>query len=241
MASLKTSRSQRGSALLLVLLLALVALASVVGLTTFKKSAIPSSPASYQAQIVTATPTPTPSPIAFVQSNSTALNGQKASVTSTYPTTQTPGNLNVIIIAWQGGGNSVANVTDTLGNTYTQVLQNHGTGLSQGIYYAKNITSGTNTVKATFASAAASPDLIVLEYRNADTQNPLNASHFQSGTGTLTPSSGQAANITAGELLIGAGMTNKLFTAPGSLYTQRALVAKAKNIAVRGVGLWTLL
>src|SRR5207244_2312391 len=108
---------------------------------------------------------------------------------------------------------------------------NHGTGISQALYYAKNINSGVNIVKATFASAASSPDLIVLEYRNADTLNPLNATHAQSGTGTLTPSSGQATNITQGELLIGAGMTNKLFTAPGSLYTQRALVAKAKNIA----------
>src|SRR5437870_12883060 len=116
MPSLKTPASQRGSALLIVLVVALVALASLVGIATFKKSAIPSSPASYQAQIVSATPTPTPtSPIAFVQSNATALNGQKASVTSSYPSLQTQGNPNVIIIGWQGGGNSVANVTDTLG------------------------------------------------------------------------------------------------------------------------------
>src|SRR5437870_13419885 len=144
MPSLKTPASERGSALLIVLVIALVALASVVGLATFKKSAIPSSPASYQAQIVSATPTPTPSPIAFVQSNSTALNGQKASVTSSYPSIQTQGNLNVVIVAWQGGGNSIAHVTDSLGNTYTQILQNHGTGLSQALYYAKNINSGSN-------------------------------------------------------------------------------------------------
>src|SRR5712692_10046410 len=146
MAFLKTPRSQRGSALLLVLVIALVALASIVGLATFKKSAIPSSPSLYQAQIVSATPTPTPSPIAFVQSNSTALNGQRASVSSTYPSIQTQGNLNVVIIGWQGGGNSVSNVTDTLGNAYTQVVQNHTTGLSQALYYAKNIKSGSNNV-----------------------------------------------------------------------------------------------
>ena len=52
-------------------------------------------------------------------------------------------------------GNSVANVTDTLGNTYTQILQNHGTGISQALYYAKNIQSGINNiVKATFAQGA---------------------------------------------------------------------------------------
>src|SRR6266567_1805743 len=166
MHSSRVKVSQRGSALLIVLVIALVALASIVGLTTFKKSAIPSSPASYQAQIVstTPTPTPTPSPITYVQSSSTALNGQKASVTSTYPSLQTQGNLNVIIIGWQGGGNSLASVTDTQGNTYTQALLNHTTGLSQALYYAKNIQGGSsNIVKATFAQGAASaPDLMVL-------------------------------------------------------------------------------
>ena len=156
MAFLKTPRSQRGSALLIVLVVALVALASLVGIATFKKSAIPSSPASYQAQIVSATPTP--SPIAFVQSNSATLNGQKSSITTSYQNTQTQGNLNVVIVGWQGGGNSVADVTDTLGNTYTQVLQNRGTGISQALYYAKNIKSGSNNVvTATYASAAFSP------------------------------------------------------------------------------------
>src|SRR5438552_2954172 len=236
MAFLNTRASQKGSALLIVLV-GLLVVGAAISLTWLNRSGssiaspIASSPSLYQAQIVSATPTP--SPIAYVQSNSTALNGQKASVSSTYPSLQTQGNLNVIIIGWQGGGNSVSNVTDTLGNTYTQILQNHTTGISQALYYAKNINSGSNNiVKATFAQGAASaPDLIVLEYRNADTANPLNATHFQSGTGTLTPSSGLATNINPGELLIGAGMTNKLFTAPGSLYTQRALTAKAKNIA----------
>src|SRR5437870_3269775 len=227
MAFLNTRASQKGSALLIVLI-ALLAVGGAISIALLNRSGssltspIASSPSLYQAQIVSATPTP--SPIAYVQSNSTALNGQKASVTSSYPNIQTQGNLNVVIVAWQGGGNSIAHVTDSLGNTYTQILQNHTTGLSQALYYAKNINSGVNnTVKATFAQGAASaPDLIVLEYKNVDTQNPLNATHAQSGTGTLTPSSGQAANITAGELLVGAGMTSKLFTAPGPSYTQRA-------------------
>src|SRR5207245_5051990 len=98
--------------------------------------------------------------------------------------------------------------------------------------YAKNIKSGSNNVvTATYASAAFSPHLIILEYANADTQSPLNASHFQSGTGTLTPSSGQAANITAGELLVGAGVTNKQFTAAGASYTQRSKTSNSRGIA----------
>src|SRR5437667_1404720 len=203
MAFLNSRASQKGSALLIVLI-ALLAVGAAISIALLNRSGasltspLASSPSLYQAQIVSSTPTPTPSPIAYVQSNSTALNGQRASVSSTYPSLQTQGNLNVVIIGWQGGGNSISTVTDTLGNTYTQVLQNHGTGISQALYYAKNIKAGSNTITATYASAAFSPHLIVLEYANADTQSPLNASHFQSGSGTLTPSSGQATGISAG-------------------------------------------
>src|SRR5207249_3966811 len=98
MASLKTPRSQRGSALLVVLI-ALLAVGAAISIALLNRSGstitsltspLASSPSLYQAQIVSATPTPTPtpSPIAFVQSNSTALNGQKASVSSTYPSIQ---------------------------------------------------------------------------------------------------------------------------------------------------------
>src|SRR2546422_5511006 len=100
MAFLKTPRSQRGSALLVVLIVALVALASLVGIATFRKSAIPSSPASYQAQIVSATPTP--SPIAFVQSNATVPGNNLSTISTSYTNAQKAGNLNVIIVGWQG-------------------------------------------------------------------------------------------------------------------------------------------
>src|SRR5437667_6007709 len=133
MAFLNSRASQKGSALLIVLI-ALLAVGGAISIALLNRSGssltspIASSPSLYQAQIVSATPTP--SPIAYVQSNSTALNGQKASVTSSYPNLQTQGNLNVIIIAWQDGGTSVATVTDTQGNTHTLALQNHSTGSS---------------------------------------------------------------------------------------------------------------
>src|SRR5438445_8912357 len=110
--------SQTGSALLIVLVIALVALASIVGLTTFRKSAIPSSPASYQAQIVSATPTPSPiPPPPFVQSNSTVPGNNLSTLSTSYTDAQTQGNLNVIIIGWQGTAASIKSVSDTQGNT----------------------------------------------------------------------------------------------------------------------------
>jgi len=122
MPSVNPRAPQKGSALLVVLI-ALLAIGAAISIALLNRSdssitsPLASSPSLYQAQIVSATPTP--SPIAFVQSTSTALNGQKASVSSTYPSIETLGNLNVVIIAWQGGDNSIANVTDALGNTYT--------------------------------------------------------------------------------------------------------------------------
>ena len=222
--------SQKGSALLIVLVIALVALASLVGIATFRKSAIPSSPASYQAQIVSATPTP--SPIAYVQSNSTVPGNNLSTISTAYSNAQTQGNLNVIIIGWQGTAASIKSVTDTQGNTYAIAIGiTKGSGLSQAIYYAKNIKAGSNTATVTFDRTVNSPDLMILEYSGLDTLNPLNATHAQTGQ-SASASSGQAANITAGELLIGAGVTNRQYTAPGSSYTQRIITnPNARSIA----------
>ena len=66
---------------------------------------------------------------------------------------------------------------------------------------------------------------MLLEYSGLDPVSPLNAVHAQTGTGTLTPSSGSATGVTAGELLVGAGISNKSFTAAGANYTQRILTS----------------
>ena len=52
----------------------------------------------------------------------------------------------------------VTSVSDSCGNAYTLAVgPTTGTGLSQSIYYAKDIMSGNNAVTVTFNQAAANP------------------------------------------------------------------------------------
>ena len=63
---------------------------------------------------------------------------------------QTAGNLNVVVVGWNDTQAAVLSVSDTAGNVYTRAIgPTLGSGLSQSIYYAKNIaaaTAGSNHV-----------------------------------------------------------------------------------------------
>ncbi len=78
--------------------------------------------------------------------------------TVNYTLAQTVGNLNVVIVGWADATATVQSVVDSAGNTYTLAFPaTVGTGLSQAIYYAKNIVAAAagNTVTVTFSVAAA--------------------------------------------------------------------------------------
>src|SRR5580658_3173231 len=79
--------------------------------------------------------------IAFVQVASTTEFGDVTSVSAAYVNAQAAGDLNVVAIGWNDtGSETVSSVTDTSGNVYFKAIGvTQGTGLSQSIYYAKNI------------------------------------------------------------------------------------------------------
>ena len=86
-----------------------------------------------------------------------------------------------------------------------------GSGISQAIYYAKNIkaaAAGTNTVTVTFSAATAvSSTSARLEYSGLDPVNPFDVGASASGTST-SASSGAVTTTAARELIFGAGMTH---------------------------------
>jgi hypothetical protein len=74
---------------------------------------------------------------------------------------QTAGDLNLVVVGWNDISSTIASVTDTAGNTYVLAAGTVSTplptgnnanpaGVSQAIYYAKNIVGGANTVIVTF-------------------------------------------------------------------------------------------
>ena len=147
--------------------------------------------------------------IQFVQVASATPQSNTTSVSVAYPQSQTAGNLNVVIVGWNDSTASVQSVSDSLGNTYTAVgTVLRGTSLSQAIYYAKNISSGSgNTVTVTFNQAAVKPDLRILEYSGVDPSNPLDVTAGASGNSYIADS-GYIATRAANELIVGADMVS---------------------------------
>ncbi|MGA8621574.1 MAG: IPT/TIG domain-containing protein, partial [Candidatus Sulfotelmatobacter sp.] len=183
----------------------------------------------------------TPTTIKFVQVAAATPQTPMSSVSVTYPSAQTAGNLNVVAVGWNDTTSSVQSVTDSRGNMYTLAVGPIlGTNLSQSIYYSKNIASGSNTVTATFNQAAAAVDLRVLEYSGADMQNPLDAVASATGNSS-TASSGSAPTNAANELVVaadtvytgnsgaGSGFTRRIITSPDSDLVEDEIVSTAST------------
>ena len=57
-----------------------------------------------------------------------------------YISAQTAGNTNIIAIGWDDATSNITSVTDSAGNVYEiAVPVARGSGISQAIYFAKNI------------------------------------------------------------------------------------------------------
>ncbi|MGH9545849.1 MAG: beta strand repeat-containing protein [Terriglobales bacterium] len=158
--------------------------------------------------------------ISFVQLNSAQPTSPAATADVTYALAQTAGNLNLVIIGWADATAQVQSVTDSAGNTYTLAFApTVGTGLSQAIYYAKDIAAAaSNTVTITFDVAAQSPDVRVLEYSGVDTITPLDSGGGSAGTGTALDS-GPITTSKAGDLIVGAALAGDAVSAAGLAFT----------------------
>jgi glucose/arabinose dehydrogenase/chitodextrinase len=182
--------------------------------------------ASYNASAV-ATPT-------FVQVNSATPQTPQSTVAVTYTGAQAAGDTNVIAIGWNSTASNVTSVTDSAGNTYQLAAPAaRGNGLSQTVYYAKNITAsaaGTNTVSVQFPTTLPYVDVRILEYSGLDPVNPLDATSSQSGS-SATATSGNVTTTAANDLLFGAGMTTGLFNGSPAGFTTRIITPIDGDIA----------
>ena len=195
---------------------------------------------SAYSNIATATTTGTTGgTIKFIQGNYQVPHPSATSVAVTYTAAQSAGDLNVVIVGWNDATTTVSSVTDTNDNTYTlavgpTVLPGPpGGGLSQAIYYAKNIASAAangNTVTVSFSAAAVSPDVRILEYSGLNPTSPLDVTAAAVGN-SATSSSGTATTTSASELLVGANMVYTSTTGPGAGFTRRIITSPDGDIA----------
>src|SRR5262249_1697425 len=108
-----------------------------------------------------------------------------------------------------------------------------GTGLSQAIYYARNIQAagaGSNTVTVKFDKSVAFVDVRILEYSGLDQTNPFDVSHSAGGS-TAQANSGAATTNVARELIVGGGTTSGCFSGAGSGFTARIITEPDCDVA----------
>jgi hypothetical protein len=174
--------------------------------------------------------------ISFVQLNSATPQSPQTTVSVPYNAPQFAGDLNIVVVGWNDVSHTVSSVADALGNQYTAAVgptQYAAGGLSQTIYYAKNISAanaGANTVTVTFNAAAAYPDVRIFEYSGASPTAPVDITSV--GTGNSATSSTTAVTTTnANDLLFAANMVSTETTGPGSGFTTRIITSPDGDIA----------
>src|SRR5262249_61945012 len=105
--------------------------------------------------------------------------------TVSVPFRQDAGDLNVVAIGFNNSTSTITSVTDTAGNVYQPAAPlTRGSGMSQAIYYAKNVkaaTAGTNAVTVQFSAAGPFADVRVPGYSGLAPVNPLGTSAWTAG------------------------------------------------------------
>ena len=173
--------------------------------------------------------------VSYVQGNFATPQTPQTTVNVKFTAAQVAGDINVVAVGWKDSKATVSAVTDSSHNTYARAV---GPTVqkeiaSQSIYYAKNITSaaaGVNIVTVTFSTAAASPDIRILEYSGADPSNPVDVTAAKSGN-SATSSSGSARTTNPTDLILGANLIQTTTSCPGSGFTMRLLTSPDGDIA----------
>jgi hypothetical protein len=194
-------------------------------------------PASSPSPSVTPTAPTTP---VYVQ----AVSAHKTSVTSvslTPGTNVTAGNRLVVMVGiWGSPTRTAKTVTDSAGNTYTELLHFSGSDKTELSIWSAPITAGGGTKPAVKVTASGSADVgaTVLEYAGLSSAAGAAAvDQLASATGTTsgaaTVSSGPTAATTAGgELAIGfysdSGFGDTITT--GSGFTSRVNVSATSDM-----------
>ena len=192
---------------------------------TYTVTATSQADTTKSASAVVTVSVPSAQAVSFVQVAAAAPQSPQSTVTVVYPAAQTAGNLNVVVVGWNDSTSNVTSVSDSSGNAYTLAVgPTIGTGLSQSIYYAKDIVSGSNAVTVTFNQAATSPDIRILEYAGLDTVSPLDVTAAAVGNSN-SASSGPATTTATSELILGADTIATTTTGLGSGFTSRIITS----------------
>jgi hypothetical protein len=167
-------------------------------------------------------PDAAPVPVRYVQGGSSSGTG--TSVSFQLGVDETLGDLNVVGVSWASTGVTVTSVTDSDGNSYTQMSGSpivlSGSGVL-AVYYAADVRQGVarNTVTVSFSSSTG-PILMVAEYAGLAVLSPLDASNTDNASSGTAATSGNVSTAHAHDLLVGIGAAGATMTG-GAGYTTR--------------------
>ena len=181
-----------------------------------------STAASATTQVITGN-------IVLVQQTSN-ITSSAQNLSKALPSRVTAGNLIVVSLSGWPNLPAATAVTDSLGNTYSiagTVLTSQGA--YSGIYYAKNVIGGNDTITVRTVKSGGEISMVVAEFSGVDTISPLDRTAGATGTGS-TPSSGNMTPSLAGDLAIGSGTHNgTTVTTAGTGFTMVAIATETSN------------
>jgi hypothetical protein len=120
--------------------------------------------------------------IAFVQANAGTVSSASSESLAFSSNTNAS---DIILVGFDfASGPSVSSVTDTQGNTFTEVGSQLTTpgGSDSRVYYAKNIKGGADTVKVTLSGSASVIKEQVIEYSGVSTTTPIDVQSGNTGS-----------------------------------------------------------
>ena len=124
------------------------------------------------------------------QTVSAILQTGPKTVSATFSSASTAGNLIIAHITWDNQSRTLSSVVDTKGNAYQLIgaETNWGTKYRSALYYAYNIAADAGKIKVTATlnnNTAALIEIYISEYSNVlTTSDPLDKNKIAKGTGT---------------------------------------------------------
>ncbi|HEY2978588.1 MAG TPA: IPT/TIG domain-containing protein, partial [Burkholderiaceae bacterium] len=176
-------------------------------------------------------PPPPSNGIRFVLVAAATPQQAMSSVSVTYPNAQNPGDLNIVVVGWNDTNSTVQSVTDSAGNAYSLAVgPTKGSGITQAIYYARNIVGGNNAVTVRFNTSAAYADIRILEYYGLDAANPFDGAAASAGNSAVSSSGPLTFNFSS-ELLFAANTVSTLTSQAGSPFVARIITSPDGDMA----------
>jgi Ig-like domain CHU_C associated/Lectin C-type domain/HYR domain len=178
-----------------------------------------------------------------IQTTTSFQTTTSATISKSFASPGTTGNLIVVELNWDGQTRSISGVTDNKGNTYAKIngpTNWNGTNYRAELWYAYNITGGGTAINitATLSGAPTSfSQIYISEYSGIITTNPLDQNSVATGN-TPAISSGAKTTTFANELIYGASIGASGTISTGTGFTNRSAanqnIIEDKNVTATG-------